>query len=53
MKIIAFITQKGEFGKTTCTMNIGAGLNTLIDNRDYILIDYPPNLMSITNEKVK
>jgi len=38
MQIIALINQKGGVGKTTCTINIGAGLNKL---RKRVLLGIP------------
>lgn len=41
MKIIALINQKDGMGKTTCAINIGAGLNRL--SKRVLLIDLDPH----------
>jgi len=46
MQIIALINQKGGVGRTTCAINIGAGLNKL--NKHVLLIDLDPQAHFIT-----
>ena len=40
MQIIGLINQQGGVGKTTCAINIGAGLNRL--RKRVLLIDLDP-----------
>lgn len=46
MQIIASINQKGGVGKTTCAINIGAGLNK--PNKRVLLIDLDPQAHFLT-----
>ena len=42
MQMIALINQKGGVGKTTCAINIGAGLNKL--SKSILLINLDPQV---------
>ena len=46
MQIIALINQKGGVGKTTCAINIGAGLNKL--KKHVLLFDLDPQAHILT-----